>query len=114
MWWIEPTTPLPQTWVDAIVNDANSVYVSAVVAWEIETKKRSGTLVFGHDVVLTTEALEFETIAITMEHAAIAGALQWEHRDPFDRILAAQAIAADLTLVTADTALKSAPGVRVL
>jgi PIN domain nuclease of toxin-antitoxin system len=88
--------------------------VSAVVSWEIETKKRIGKLVFGHDVVSMTDALEFEPLAITMEHSALAGSLDWDHRDPFDRILAAQAMASDLTLVTADAAMRSAPRVRVL
>jgi PIN domain nuclease of toxin-antitoxin system len=60
------------------------------------------------------EALSFEELGISMEHAAMAGSLAWNHRDPFDRILAAQAIASDLTLITADAALRSAPGVRVL
>jgi PIN domain nuclease of toxin-antitoxin system len=114
MWWVEPTTPVPDLWVKAILDDANSVYVSAVVSWEIETKKRIGKLVFGHDVVSMTDALEFEPLAITMEHSALAGSLDWDHRDPFDRILAAQAMASDLTLVTADAAMRSAPRVRVL
>jgi PIN domain nuclease of toxin-antitoxin system len=114
MWWVEPTTPVPDLWVKAILDDANSVYVSAVVSWEIETKKRIGKLVFGHDVVSMTDALEFERLAITMEHSALAGSLDWDHRDPFDRILAAQAMASDLTLVTADAAMRSAPRVRVL
>jgi PIN domain nuclease of toxin-antitoxin system len=114
MWWIEPTTVIEQSWVDAILSDSNTVYVSAVVAMEIETKKRIGKLVFGHDVVQITEALEFESFGVSLTHASIAGSLIWEHRDPFDRMLAAQSIADDMTLVTADEALRSAPGVRVL
>ena len=114
MWWIEPTTVIEQSWVDAILNDANTVYVSAVSGMEIETKKRIGKLQFAHDVVLAVEALEFESIGVSLEHASLAGSLTWDHRDPFDRILAAQSIAEDLTLVTADAALRSAPGVRVL
>jgi PIN domain nuclease of toxin-antitoxin system len=97
-----------------MLSDSNSVHVSAAVAWEIETKKRIGKLQFGHDVESMTEALEFEPLAITVEHAALAGSLAWSHRDPFDRIFAAQAISSDLVLITGDAAMKSAPGVRVL
>jgi PIN domain nuclease of toxin-antitoxin system len=49
-----------------------------------------------------------------MVHASAAAALDWGHRDPFDRLLVAQAIANDMVLVTADDSIKSAPGVRVL
>lgn len=114
IWWVEPEAALPDRWHDAILSDSNPVYVSAVVAWEIETKKRIGKLQFAHDVGAMAEALSFEELGISMEHAAMAGSLAWNHRDPFDRILAAQAISSDLTLITADTALRSAPGVRVL
>jgi PIN domain nuclease of toxin-antitoxin system len=114
MWWIEPTTALPDPWVKAILSDSNSICVSAVVAWEIETKKRIGKLEFGHDVESMIDALEFEPLAITIEHAGLAGSLSWDHRDPFDRMIAAQSLVEEMTLITADDAMKSAPGVRVL
>jgi PIN domain nuclease of toxin-antitoxin system len=114
MWWIEPATSLPDPWVKAILSDSNSIFVSAAVAWEIETKKRIGKLEFGHDVRAMTDALEFEPLAIDVEHAALAGSLAWDHRDPFDRMIAAQSLVEEMTLITADDAIKSAPGVRVL
>jgi len=48
------------------------------------------------------------------DHAAAAGSLDWEHKDPFDRILVAQAGTESMTLLSADAVMKSAPGVRVL
>lgn len=50
-------------------------------------------------------------LSITEEHALLAGQLDWEHRDPFDRILAAQAMTESLTLITADAVFDSLPGV---
>lgn len=54
-----------------------------------------------------------EPLPLTHPHAVSAGSLDWEHRDPFDRLLAAQAIAEGLTLVTADRAFRGAPGLVV-
>ena len=53
-------------------------------------------------------------LVVSTEHAVLAGKLDWAHRDPFDRLLVAQAIVEDLTLVTADRAVLVAPGLAVL
>ncbi|MEO6944851.1 MAG: type II toxin-antitoxin system VapC family toxin [Lacisediminihabitans sp.] len=90
------------------------VYVSAVTAWEIEIKKRSGKLRFAHDVAEVASQFGFEHLSITMQHVASAGLLDWDHQDPFDRMLVAQARDNAMTLLSADKAMKSAPGVRVL
>lgn len=114
MWWEEADSRIRPSWLDAILDDTNSVHVSAVVAWEIETKKRIGKLVFDKDVVVMTAALGFELLSITVSHAALAGSLDWDHRDPFDRMLVAQALENDMVLLSADEAMRSAPGIRVL
>jgi PIN domain nuclease of toxin-antitoxin system len=114
MWWVEASSRVKPEWVDLILNPDNSVHVSAVTALEIETKKRLGKLEFQHDVIDVVGQFGFESLSVTMSHGTIAGALDWGHRDPFDRVLVAQAIENDMVLLSSDTAIVSAPGVRVL
>ena len=71
-------------------------------AWEIALKVRLRKLRFDADVIEQTDANEFERLDISFEHASAAGALPLHHRDPFDRMLAAQARHEGLTLVTDD------------
>ncbi|MHB1170993.1 MAG: type II toxin-antitoxin system VapC family toxin [Lacisediminihabitans sp.] len=114
VWWVLADSRVKQSWIEPIVDPENSVFVSAATAWEIETKKRIGELSFEHDVADIAPKFGFELLSITVEQASAAGALDWHNRDPFDRMLVAQAITQDLTLVTADDAVRSAPGIRVL
>lgn len=87
---------------------ANTVLVSPASAWEIATKHRLGRLPEAESVVrgyrrhlATLMATE---VPITSEHALLAGSLGAEHRDPFDRMLAAQALVEGVSLVTGDPA----------
>lgn len=114
VWWVKAASRITPAWLEAILDQANSVHISAVTAWEIETKKRIKKLDFDYEVASVTAEFGFEQLAVTMDHAAAAGSLEWEHRDPFDRMLVAQARVNDMVLLTSDTAVKSAPGVRVL
>ncbi len=114
MWWVKSDPKIRRPWLDAILDSSNSVHVSAVTAWEIETKKRIKKMDFDDDVSGAVAEFGFEALSVTMHHATVAGALDWEHRDPFDRMLVAQAIANDMVLISADDVMKSAPGVRVL
>jgi PIN domain nuclease of toxin-antitoxin system len=114
IWWVEADSRVAREWVELIVDADNEVYVSAVTAWEIETKKRIGELAFDHDVTAKMREFEFAGLPISLDHASAAGALDWNHRDPFDRILVAQASREYMTLLSADSTVKSAPGVRVL
>lgn len=99
----------PQTLVsdarEAIV-DAETVAVSAASLWQISTKITNGKLSLPSDDVLG-EITEwgFGLLAITPEHAWAAGALPFLHRDPFDRMLVAQAQLEGLTIVTRDPAI---------
>jgi PIN domain nuclease of toxin-antitoxin system len=114
MWWVDMSSQVKPEWLELVLDAENVVYVSAVTAWEIEIKKRSGKLRFGHDVAEVASQLGFEHLSITMQHATSAGSLDWDHQDPFDRMLVAQARDNAMTLLSADKAMKSAPGVRVL
>jgi PIN domain nuclease of toxin-antitoxin system len=93
------------------------VFVSAATAWEIATKARLGKLKAPaellRDFVEAIEMLGFAPLPITLRHGTDAGRLPGVHRDPFDRMLAAQAHAEGIDLVSCDPAFK-ALGVKTL
>jgi PIN domain nuclease of toxin-antitoxin system len=114
IWWATGSPRLPAAWIEAIVDPDNEAYVSAASAWEIEIKKRTGRLRFSPTAMDVADEAGFDVMAINGPDAVLAGALDWDHRDPFDRMLAAQAIAGGMVLITDDDRLRAAPGVRVL
>jgi PIN domain nuclease of toxin-antitoxin system len=80
----------------------NDIFVSAASVWEIAIKRAAGKLAFAGPIVETAERLGFELLPITGAHAEQAGALPPHHRDPFDRVLVAQATLEGLVLGTQD------------
>ncbi len=80
----------------------HQVVVSAASAWEISVKAALGKLRFDGDLSRVLKAVGFDALTISVEHALAAGALPAVHRDPFDRMLVAQARIEGLTLVTRD------------
>jgi PIN domain nuclease of toxin-antitoxin system len=113
LWWLaEPDRLSPAAY--AGINDpAISVYVSAASGWEIATKVRLGKLPgigeLLNDLPQLLSAQGFELLPITLQQGLHAGSYPIPHRDPFDRLLAAQAELAMLTLVTLDPALQAFP-----
>jgi len=105
LWWLAGDRRLSAAARRAIENDDNVIFVSAASAWEISTKHRLGKLdasaIAGRLGALIASQ-GFEPLNMTVNHAERAGMLPGEHRDPFDRMLAAQAQAGDLTLLTND------------
>jgi PIN domain nuclease of toxin-antitoxin system len=95
---------LSDTARDAIAN--SQVVVSAVVIWEVAIKRRIGKLDAPADLLGRLEQAGVDLLPITASHADRVGELPLHHRDPFDRLLIAQADCADLTLVSADQQLK--------
>ncbi len=89
---------------NALIDLGNTVYVSAASGWEIGTKYRFGKLPeaepFVHSLCENIAQQGFKELSVTMNHAQRAGLLVGEHRDPFDRILIAQAQAENLLLVS--------------
>lgn len=82
---------------------ASDVFVSAASAWEVATKARLGKLSAGplaNDFVDEIQRQGFLPLAITLEHGERAGALPGVHKDPFDRMLVAQAHAENLRLIS--------------
>ncbi len=100
-----------------LIEDASvELLVSAASAWEISTKSRLGKLPGAETIVLSYEQnldlLGAHEVPISSRHALAAGGLTWDHRDPFDRILAAQSILDGLPLVTGDAAFSTLPGLH--
>lgn len=89
----------------AIVDEANETLVSAVSVWELEIKRVKGQLNAPADVLDRLENAGFRLLSLTPDNALDAARLPPHHRDPFDRLLVAQAQGEAATLVTADEAL---------
>lgn len=89
-----------------IQSQRNEIFVSAASAWEIATKYRLGKLpgarALVDDFVPAIESAGYLSLPITIEHALRAGRLTANHKDPFDRMLAAQAIHENLALISND------------
>jgi PIN domain nuclease of toxin-antitoxin system len=104
LWWLDGDARLSGAAQEAILDPARTVLVSAASAWEITTKHRLGKLPGAGDVARDVRACiagqGFEALAITVADAERAGRLPGPHRDPFDRMLIAQALGRDLPLVS--------------
>ncbi len=88
---------------------ANDVYVSAATAWELGIKQSKGKLLLSKPASEQRMLLGFLELPVTFAHAEYAAALPMLHKDPFDRMLVAQAIVEQMVLVTADTRLAAYP-----
>ena len=108
LWWVLNSDRLSAAAYQVIADETNDVVVSAVSAWEIATKHRLGKLpeagAVAGDIAGHIARQGFEALAISVVHAERAGRLPGHHRDPFDRILIAQALGHDLAIVSIDAA----------
>ena len=90
---------------DALADHNNELIVSAASAWEVAIKTRLGRLDGGALLSAwdgTLEAMNATNLAIDSADAIVAGQLNWAHRDPFDRMIVAQAVRRGLTIATSD------------
>jgi PIN domain nuclease of toxin-antitoxin system len=117
LWWLADDPALSAPARKAISARRNTVLVSAASAWDIATKHRIGKLPGVEPVINRFHELihadGFEVLAITHVHALRAGAYPHAHRDPFDRLLAAQAELEGAKLVSCDAALDLFPVKRL-
>lgn len=106
LWSFNGSSSLSQKARLLIEDGRNEILVSAASAWEIATKVRLGKLPAGEELVSDFAAylanLSFTTLPISLDHAVRAGHLPGEHRDPFDRMLIAQAQAENLKIISND------------
>lgn len=102
LWWDADDARLPAAFRYEIASRRNEIFVSAVTVWEIAIKRALGKLIFGQSVGKAIEEHRFTPLPITVDQAEWAGGLPQLHRDPFDRLLVAQARLEGLVLVTVD------------
>jgi PIN domain nuclease of toxin-antitoxin system len=109
LWWLGGDARLPARARAAIGDQANAVLVSAASAWEVATKVRIGRLPGGEfiaaELASHVVAQGFEGLDVTLDHGQRAGLLPGPLRDPFDRMLVAQARCEGLRLASSDTKL---------
>lgn len=105
LWWLSDDHRLGESARRLISNPGNYVAVSAVSVWEMTIKSSIGKLSAPNEIGQAIVDCGFVPLAITTEHAAQVGKLPLHHRDPFDRMLVAQAQFEGLDLVTADVGL---------
>ncbi len=112
LWWLADDASLSAAAREAIAAPVNEALVSAASAWEIAIKRARGKLRVPATLLETVSAEGFNWLAIEPQHAWAAGELPDHHRDPFDRLLVAQALAEEAVLISNDPQL-AAYGVEI-
>lgn len=105
VWWLEDADQLSSEAAKTIGNPEHTILISAVVGWELAIKVKSGkmkphAILDGLNRILDRESLS--ELPITLDAAVRAGSLPLHHRDPFDRLLVAQAQCLDVPVLSAD------------
>ena len=107
LWWAQDDPQLTRKARATIASFNTEVYVSAASAWEIATKVRIGKLpgaeAFAADFPARLQRLSFRELSIAVQHGQRAGLLPGAHRDPFDRMLIAQAQAENMPIISNET-----------
>ena len=110
LWWLEASPSLSVQAREMIRDPENTVFVSAVSLWEIWLKQSVGKLRLPVDFTERLAAESFESLPLMASHTRQVSLLPWRHRDPFDRMLVAQAQVESFVLLTADEALTAYGG----
>jgi PIN domain nuclease of toxin-antitoxin system len=104
LWWLADDPTLSDE-IKETIDEGVDVFVSAATVWEVAIKQQLGKIVAPVDLPERIRDSELPNLHITTNHVIAAGRLPLIHRDPFDRMLVAQAQAEGLTLVTRDKTL---------
>lgn len=117
LWLLGTPEVVPEQVRAELAQPDNELLVSAVSALEVATKVRLGKLDSARHLVATWSArvqdLRAQDLPVATEHSLLAGSLDWPHRDPFDRLLVAQALVENLTIVSSDKQIAAVTGLRV-
>jgi len=117
LWLLGTPERVPEALRSDLAESDSELIVSAVSAMEVATKVRLGKLDPARHLLATWSArlqdLRAQELAVSTEHALLAGLLEWPNRDPFDRLLVAQGLIENVTLVTSDIAISAVTGLRV-
>ena len=107
LWWLAGDAKLSPRAKRSIADQRHEIFVSAASAWEVATKHRIGKLPgagpLAVDFARVIRSQGFTALPISIEQAQVAGELPGDHRDPFDRMLIAQAREERLALVSSET-----------
>ncbi len=114
LWWLGDSDQLSREVFEIISDTSNRIYVSSATIWEIAIKESLGKLKVDADMKDAIESNGFIELKISAACANATKKLESIHRDPFDRMLIAQAIEGDMTLITVDRMIVRYSGVRVL
>jgi PIN domain nuclease of toxin-antitoxin system len=113
LWWLSDDPQLGQSARQAIADPRNDVYISAASTWEISIKRSLGKLSAPEDMDSIIDNEGFDKLPISLFHGDQAGMLPGHHKDPFDRMLVAQAQSEGLVVVTNDEKI-TRYGIRVM
>lgn len=102
LWWLDNPQKISKKAREVIENTNNTIFISAAVAWEIAIKSSIGKLKVPANIMDYMEEEKFIELPITTAHTVALAKLEDIHRDPFDRILLAQAKADKLVFITRD------------
>jgi PIN domain nuclease of toxin-antitoxin system len=102
LWWLADDARVGRNAEQQLSDETNRVLLSAAVIWEVAIKRSLGKLQAPADLASTLTGAGAQPLAITLDHAAAVESLPWHHRDPFDRLLVAQAITEGATIVSQD------------
>lgn len=114
-WALAYSAKLPSAVLHAVTDPANEVWVSAVTIYELDYKRSVDPeiAILPADLAAAGVRLGYAWLDLTPQHARLAATMDRSHKDPWDRLIAAQSLAGNLLLVTRDPAM-AALGVRVM
>ena len=113
VWWFEAAPALSVPACAAIGDPANDVLISTAALWELTIKSSSGKLALPAHIETMVVGEGFSILSVSLAHLRRLGALPRHHRDPFDRMMIAQALAEGIPIATGDRAF-AAYGVQIV
>jgi PIN domain nuclease of toxin-antitoxin system len=105
LWWLSGDERFGETAASHLADETNQALLSAAVVWEVAVKRSLGKLEAPDGFAQILLGAGAQPLPITLDHATAVEELPWHHRDPFDRMLVAQASIEGAVLVSADEAL---------
>jgi len=107
LWAAAEPARIPRRVMTVLQRRTNELHLSAVSTWEMAIKRSLGKLStdigIGELIELGRRRMQLQTMDVTTDHALLVETLPWHHKDPFDRLLVAQALWEDMTVVGADS-----------
>lgn len=106
LWWLSDNPRLSQRCADLLTDTSNQVLLSAAVVWEVAIKRSLGKLDSPGDFAATLLGAGAQGLPVGIDHAEAIAELPWHHRDPFDRLLIAQATVEGAVVLSGDDAFR--------